>query len=232
MSHEVTCRCDKSLRQSPILLPRVCGCREGPRLVYLQTCRSDMLQVHVTRGDGMCVQHFVTMTCRMNWNWFEFTRQVAALNCIKTGMCRSDRSPRVTEFLKILASQIPSPISASMGLPPDSISKDKTRTGHNLCFVLSNSIALFIGSLVNFSFIFFIIFSSSTDISHLGKTTYTHIWTLKCSFLSDQYCFQGCRKKLVPGPFPRLLYCHEWAIYFLFKERNTEKLVKLRFGSG
>ena len=69
-----TRRSDMSLRQnhihvtrgdSPILFPRVCDRREGPRLVYLQTCRSDMLQVHVTRGDGMCVRHFVAATfCR------------------------------------------------------------------------------------------------------------------------------------------------------------------------
>ena len=60
-------------------------------------CRSDMSQVHVTQGDGMCMQHFVAVTCRMNSNWFEFMRQVAASNCIKTYMshkvtCRCDRT--------------------------------------------------------------------------------------------------------------------------------------------
>ena len=62
MSHEVTCR----RNMSPVLFPRVCGRREGPRLVYLQSCRSDMSQVHVTRGYGMCVRHFVAAMCRMN----------------------------------------------------------------------------------------------------------------------------------------------------------------------
>ena len=115
------------------------------------------------------------------------------------------------EPLKILASQISTPISASMGLLPDSVSQvttwNQTRTCHNLCFVLSNSTVLFIGSLVNFSFIFFIIFSSSTDISHLGKTTYT--------FEHKLFIFQGCRKKPVLGPFPRLLYFHGSSYIFL-----------------
>ena len=42
-------------RHVPNPFPRVCGCKECPQLVYLKTCRSDMSQVHVTRGDGMCV---------------------------------------------------------------------------------------------------------------------------------------------------------------------------------
>ena len=63
----------------------------------------------VTRGDGMCMGHFVTATCPMNSNWFEFMRHMAA-TCHKVklhknirhtrrlvaGMCRSDRSPHVT----------------------------------------------------------------------------------------------------------------------------------------
>ena len=30
------------------------------------------------RGDGMCMGHFVTATCPMNSNWFEFMRHMAA----------------------------------------------------------------------------------------------------------------------------------------------------------
>ena len=50
---------------------------------------TDLSQVHVTREDGpMAVRHFVTATCRMNSNWFEFMWQVVALNCIKTHITR------------------------------------------------------------------------------------------------------------------------------------------------
>ena len=79
LSHKVTCHSDMSTRQNHIHVtwgdsmpqqvaatvlnnpfPRVCSFREGPQLVYLQTCHSDMSQVHVivTRGDGMCLRHF------------------------------------------------------------------------------------------------------------------------------------------------------------------------------
>ena len=74
MSHEATCPYD----MSPIFFLRVCSHKECAWLVYLKSCRSNMSQVHVTRGDGMCVWHFVTATCCMNSNWFEFMWQVAA----------------------------------------------------------------------------------------------------------------------------------------------------------
>ena len=58
---------------------------EGPWLVYLpQSCRSNMWHMYVTWGGQMCVQHFVTVACHINSNWFELMWQVTELNCIKT----------------------------------------------------------------------------------------------------------------------------------------------------
>ena len=51
---------------------------------------TDLSQRHVASaihmGDRMCVRYFVAATCRMNWNWFEFTQQVTTSNCIRTYM--------------------------------------------------------------------------------------------------------------------------------------------------
>ena len=113
LSHEVTCHHDMSLQQNHIqqwdltlqhvavtsYRSRLCR-REGPWSVYLRSYRSNMSHGHVTRGDQMCVQHFVTTTwiC-MNSSWFEFIWQVPASNCIKTYMsheviCHGDVSWR------------------------------------------------------------------------------------------------------------------------------------------
>ena len=88
-------RADLTLRQMVLVTSYRSRWRgkERPRLVYLQSCRSDISQVHVTTGDGMCVRHFVAATCRMNSKWFEFMRQVAASNCIKTYMSHEERVP-------------------------------------------------------------------------------------------------------------------------------------------
>ena len=39
---------------------------------------TELSQVHVTQGDGMCVWHFVAAMCPMNLNSFEFMWHVAA----------------------------------------------------------------------------------------------------------------------------------------------------------
>ena len=94
LSHEVTCRCDTSPRQNHThdtqynMLRHVAVTSyrsrlhpgEGPRLVYFQSCRSDMLQVHVTWGDRM---YAIFCLCDM------LLQQVVALNCIKTCTCMS-----------------------------------------------------------------------------------------------------------------------------------------------
>ena len=70
-------------------------CWECLRLVYLQTCHSNMSHMHVTWVDQLCAcVTFVATTCHMNSNWFEFIQQVTASNCIRTDMSHEATFPR------------------------------------------------------------------------------------------------------------------------------------------
>ena len=86
--HKISFFCQKGQVYSAQWLPL----RFLKVLSYEATCHSNMSprqnHIHITRGD-LSLRHFVAATCRMNSNWFEFMRQVAASNCIKTYMSKT-----------------------------------------------------------------------------------------------------------------------------------------------